>query len=88
MPHEMIMIREHGPGFELPAEVAGQCEQTALEDVEPLGAAEMVRLLVSAAGYESTSPVRTIDEPVRVAMASLALPWRKNGGGRAAWQLF
>src|SRR6267142_4871238 len=55
MTHKVIMIAENRPSLELPAEIGGDGEQTAVQHPESLCAAKMVQLQVRA-GSEEIGP--------------------------------
>ena len=50
--NEVIVVREHGPSFELPAEVASHGEQTAMQNCQAICTAKVMCLQVSAGGDE------------------------------------
>ena len=52
MSNEMIMVGEDCPSFEVPAEIRGQFEKAALENIEAFRRMEMMCSLVSAGGDE------------------------------------
>jgi len=57
MRDEVVMIREHSPCFEVPAVIACDGEQTAVQHAQTIRAAEVMRLLVCAGGYEVSALV-------------------------------
>ncbi|MHA1180471.1 MAG: hypothetical protein ACTSSR_07125 [Alphaproteobacteria bacterium] len=46
------MIREDGPGFKGPAEVADDRQQAAMQDGQPITAAEMVQLQIGSGSHK------------------------------------
>ena len=46
----MIMIREHGPGLELPAKVPGHGEEAPMKHAQAVGTAEIVRFEIGSGG--------------------------------------
>ena len=48
MGDKVIMIGKYSPGFKFPAEVAGDSEKTALQNVETLPSAKMVSFEIGA----------------------------------------
>jgi hypothetical protein len=47
MGNKMVVIREHGPSFKIPGEVAGDAEQAAVQDIKTLRSVKIVRLKIS-----------------------------------------
>jgi hypothetical protein len=52
MRDEMVMVGENSPGFELPAEVACDREQAAMQHPQAICTAEMMGLEIGASGDE------------------------------------
>jgi hypothetical protein len=70
MGDEVVMVGEDGPGFQMPAEIGGEFEQAALEDIEALWGVEEVGFLVSAGGDEvGAGGAETVGGGVRPAWA-------------------
>src|SRR6266487_3825738 len=60
MRDEMVMVGENSPGFELPAEVACDCKEAAVQHTEPLRATEVMCLFVGAGGDEEGAARRKL----------------------------
>jgi len=50
--NKMVVVGEDGLGFELPTEIAGDGEETAMQHFEPLRTPEVMLFLVSASSHE------------------------------------
>ena len=55
--NEVVMIREHCPSLQLPAEIARQPQKTTMQHCQPASATEMMSRLVSSRGDEVGSLV-------------------------------
>ena len=56
----MIMIGEHGPGFELPAKLSGNGEQAAMQHAQPCRAAKVMSFPVGGGGDKISAPFRKL----------------------------
>src|SRR5881397_3051834 len=60
MRDEMVMVGENSPGFELPAEVACDRKEAAVQHTEPVRATEVMCLFVGAGGDEERAARREL----------------------------
>ena len=47
MGNKMVVIREHGPSFKIPGEVARDAEQDAVQNIKTLRSVKIMRLKIS-----------------------------------------
>jgi hypothetical protein len=57
---EMVMVRENGPSFQLPAEIARNGQQTAMQYPQAVRATEVMSPLIGAGGNEVSSTHRKL----------------------------
>src|SRR6266567_2205043 len=60
MRDEMVMVGENSPGFELPAEIACDRKEAAVQHTEPVRATEVMCLFVGAGGDEERAARREL----------------------------
>jgi hypothetical protein len=53
----MVVIREHGPSFKIPGEIARDAEQAAVQNIKTLRRVKMMRLKISARSDEVRTAV-------------------------------
>src|SRR5436305_14223054 len=52
MSNKVIMIREHGPSFELPREIPSDCEKSTLQNVETITRPKVMCLEIRSCRHE------------------------------------
>ena len=52
MGNKMIVVREHGPSFKIPGEIARDAEQAAMQNVKTLRSEKIMRLKISPGSDE------------------------------------
>jgi hypothetical protein len=47
MGNKMVVVREHGPSFKIPREIARDAKQAAVQNIKTLGNIKIMRLKIS-----------------------------------------